>query len=383
MPQSRLTFSTSCSMCAADSADLRSTHFGPCKGGATTSNNCSPMHSFCSYGFSRSMRTSRSPSSPVTSHLPSHTSMSATNRRSRPPLVLIANDQEWSARSIESVLGPRGYAALRVTTAQRALELARIAQPDAIILDMGLPDIGGRVVCERLRQDSRIPLNVPILLTTTAMTSRSERLEALSAGAWEICAEPLDVEVLLLKLDAYVAAKLAADRIREETLVDEETGLYNARGLARRAREIGGEAIRRNDALACVAFSTEQEAAGAEIDSAESNRVVAETVSRVCHCSARLSDAIGRVGPNEFAIIAPGTTEEGAEHIVARLRDSFDSLRITEPERRLRFSASIAGVTNLASSAVDAMELLYRATTSLRQTRGYATPATDTAVRQP
>ena len=308
--------------------------------------------------------------------------MSAPNRRSRPPLVLIANDQEWSARSIESVLGPRGYAALRVATSQRTLELARIAHPDAIILDMALPDLGGRVVCERLRQDPRIPMNVPILLTTSAITSRSERLEALSAGAWEICAEPLDVELLLLKLDAFVQAKLAADRIREETLVDEETGLYNARGLARRARELGGEAIRRNDAIACVAFSTEHEGTGTDLDSAESSRIVAETVSRVCQCSARLSDAIGRVGPNEFAIIAPGTTEEGAARIVARLRDSFDSLRIAEPERRLRFSASVSGVTNLAAASVDTMELLYRATTSLRQTRGYSSPAGDAAFSQ-
>jgi diguanylate cyclase (GGDEF)-like protein len=296
-------------------------------------------------------------------------------------LVLIANDQEWSARSIESVLGPRGYAALRVSTSQRALELARIAQPDAIILDMALPDLGGRVVCERLRQDSHIPLNVPILLTTSAIASRSEKLEAYAAGAWEICAEPLDVEVLLSKLDAFVQAKLAVDRIREETLVDEETGLYNARGLARRARELGGDAIRRNDAIACVAFSTDRESNGSEIDSSESNRIVVEAVSRVCQHSARLSDVIGRVGPNEFAIIAAGTNEDGAERIVTRLRASFDSLCIAEPERRLRFSASIAGVANLATSAVDAMELLYRATTSLRQNRGSGTQTADAAVR--
>lgn len=308
--------------------------------------------------------------------------MSAPNRRSRPPLVLIANDQEWSARSIESVLGPRGYAALRVTTSERALELARIAQPDAIILDMALPDLGGRVVCGRLRQDPHIPLNVPILLTSSATVSRSEKLEAYAAGAWDICAEPLDVEVLLPKLNAFVQAKLAADRIREETLVDEETGLYNARGLARRARELGGEAIRRNDAIACVVFSTEQDPSNTAFDSAASNRILAETVSQVCQCSARISDAIGRVGPNEFAIIAPGTDEEGAERIVRRLRDSFESIHTTEPEHRLRFSASVAGVTNLAASAVDAMELLYRATTSLRQSRGYVIPAPDPTVRQ-
>src|SRR5690242_12076334 len=295
--------------------------------------------------------------------------MSASNRRSRPPLVLIANDQEWSARSLESVLGPYGYAALRVTTSERALELARIAQPDAIIIDMGLPDLGGRAVCERLRQDSWIPLNVPIILTTSAVASRSERLDAYAACAWELCAEPFDVEVLLLKLDAFVQAKLAADRIREETLVDEETGLYNARGLARRAREIGGEAIRRSDSLACVAFSPLGDAESPI--AAEGDREVAETISRICQCSARLSDAVGRIGPNEYAIIAPGAGEDGAERIVARLRESLESapVRIHEHEHRFRLAASVAAVTNLAESAVDAMELLYRATTTLRQVR--------------
>lgn len=310
--------------------------------------------------------------------------MSASNRRSRPPLVLIANDQEWSARSLESVLGPHGYAALRVTTSERALELAPITQPDAIILDMGLPELGGRAVCERLRQDSRIALNVPIIMTTAAVASRSERLDAYAAGAWELCAEPLDVEVLLLKLDAFVQAKLAADRIREETLVDDETGLYNARGLARRAREIGGEAIRRSDALACVAFSLVPDAMDAS-GTPSGDREIAETVSRICQLSARLSDAVGRIGPNEYAIIAPGAGEEGAERIVSRLRTSLEStpVRIQEREQRLRVATSFAAVTNLADSAVDAMELLYRATTSLRQARGDAhQPAAESSVRQ-
>lgn len=311
--------------------------------------------------------------------------MSAPNRRSRPPLVLIANDQEWSARSLESVLGPRGYAAVRVTTAQRTLELARIAQPDAIIIDMAIPDLGGRVVCERLRHDVQIPLNVPIILTTSAIASRSERLDAYVAGAWELCTEPLDAEVLLLKLDAFVQAKLAADRIREETLVDVETGLYNARGLARRAREIGGEAIRRSDAVACVAFSAEHEGTPNAAPESDVDHEIAETVSRLCQASARSSDAVGRVGPNEYAIIAPATSEEGAERIVARLRDSFETatLRIREREHRLRFTASIAAVGNLADSAVDAMELLFRATTALRQLRAYPPqPATESIVRR-
>jgi hypothetical protein len=199
-------------------------------------------------------------------------------------------------------------------------------------------------------------------------------LEAYAAGAWEICAEPLDVEVLLLKLDAFVQAKLAADRIREETLVDDESGLYSARGLARRAREISGEAVRRSDAVACIVFTPECEAGSEELEAVDDAREVAAAVGRICQSRARLSDAVGRVGPNEYAIIAPATSAEGAERIVERLRESFatTTCRVQEREHRFRFSAAVAAVPNLAESAVDTMELLYRATTSLRQSRAYA-----------
>jgi diguanylate cyclase (GGDEF)-like protein len=302
------------------------------------------------------------------------------NRPSRPPVVLIASDQEWSARSLESVLGPRGYAVLRAGTGQRTLELARIAQPDAYIVDAGMSDIRGVELCARLRQDPKFPLNVAIIMTTPSpINNRAERLEAYTAGAWELCAEPIDIDVLLLKLDAFVQAKLAADRVREESLVDEETGLYNVRGLARRAREIGGDATRRGDAVACVVFAPESDAAAGRPTTDNESPQVAEVVSRICRTSARASDAIGRLGPNEYAIIAPSTSAAGADRIVERLRDSFaaTTVRLGDREHRFRFSAFVASVPNIAESSVDTLELLYSATASLRQARNSIVPPVD------
>src|SRR5579864_9776616 len=70
-------------------------------------------------------------------------SMSENEKPSRPPLVLLANDQEWSARSLESILGPNGYAVLRAYTGKQVLDLARSAQPDLVIMDIRLPDMDG------------------------------------------------------------------------------------------------------------------------------------------------------------------------------------------------------------------------------------------------
>src|SRR6476660_5071134 len=173
------------------------------------------------------------------------------------PLVLIANDQEWSARSLESILGPSGYSVVPAYTEQKALERARTAQPDMVILDARMPDIHGFEVCRMLRSDPRFSATTPIVITTSGPSGRTQRLEAYRAGAWEFLGQPLDGEALLLKLHTFLQSKRQVDLLRDESLLDQGTGLYNMRGLARRAREIGSEAFRRHEALACVVLTPE------------------------------------------------------------------------------------------------------------------------------
>src|ERR1700677_1632141 len=67
-----------------------------------------------------------------------------------PPLVLIATDQEWAARSLETLLGPNGYAVLRAYNGRQAVELARSAQPDVVIIDLRLGEGDGLDVCRAL-----------------------------------------------------------------------------------------------------------------------------------------------------------------------------------------------------------------------------------------
>ena len=234
------------------------------------------------------------------------------------PLVLIANDQEWSARSLESILGPNGYAVIRAYTGQQALERARTSQPDIIILDAQMPDIHGFEVCRALRSDPRFSTTTPIVITTSGPSGRTQRLEAYRAGAWEFLGQPLDGEALLLKLHTFLQAKRQStcSAMRACSI---GTGLYNMRGLARRAREIGSEAFRRHEALACIVFAP-------ETDLPRTSRRDAEEQCSGCraggrhHSSARSGlRCHWTAGPTEFAVIAPATESEGAVRLMQRL----------------------------------------------------------------
>ena len=283
------------------------------------------------------------------------------------PLVLIANDQEWSARSLESILGPNGYAVVRAYTGQQALERARTSQPDLIILDAQMPDMHGFEVCRALRGDPRFSATTPIVITTSGPSGRTQRLEAYRAGAWEFLGQPLDGEALLLKLNTFLECKREVDLLREENLLDPGSGLYNMRGLSRRAREIGAEAFRRRDPVACVVFAPDIENGEAETPEDEARRM-SDQVALLFRQAGRQSDAIGRLGMAEYGVIAPATGPEAAVRLARRLGGAIESspIPVRGGERTLKLRAGYCAVPDFAESSVDAVELLLRATSALR-----------------
>lgn len=289
----------------------------------------------------------------------------------RPPLALIGSDQEWSIRSIESILGPHGYAVLRAYNGKEVMERAQAGQPDVVILDLRLPDQDGRAVCRALREQRIVSPATPILMISSGHPAKADRLKALQAGAWEVLSLPLDAEEFLLKLSAFVHAKTESDALREEGLVDRSTGFYSVRGLARRAREVGAEAFRRKTALACVVIGVDPvDAAGVEGGGDSSALAEAlEMVGQAFQSTARSSDVIGRLGRSEFAVIAPATDAEGAMRLAERLAEAVASRQAIPGARGVRLRAGYEGVADLHQTPVEPVDLLVRATAALRQVR--------------
>lgn len=227
-------------------------------------------------------------------------------------LVLIANDHEWSARSIETILVAAGMRVVRTLTGHETLSVAARELPDLLILDLQLPDISGVNVCSQLRADPRFGASTPILITTAGPSGRQQRLAAYEAGAWEFYGQPLDGEALLHKVRVFLAARLETAEARRQHLIDRTTGLYTRAGMERRATELASEAKRNGGGMACVAIKAVRPG------SLESNRIAAILRSR-----ARTSDAAGLLAPNTFAVLAGGIGRDGATRLAERLREAI------------------------------------------------------------
>ncbi|MFN0097675.1 MAG: response regulator [Gemmatimonadaceae bacterium] len=280
--------------------------------------------------------------------------------RVRPPLTLIANSQEWHSRSLESILGPHGYAVLRAYTGKQAIERARNARPDLIILDTDLPDRDGFDVCRELRAAGGVSDATPILMTSPGHPSRAKRLEALRAGAWDFIGAALDGEELPLRLDAYLRAKHEVDRARDESLLDELTGLYNDRGLARRARELGSQAFRDREPFACIVLTP------LVADNADNVDAIVRHVAQLLRDIGRSSDAIGVIGPSEFAVVTQGTDSSGAMRLAERLSEAAS---LTFAGRPLRLAVGYDAVPDYHEAPIEPRDMLQRAATAMRLSR--------------
>jgi two-component system KDP operon response regulator KdpE len=125
--------------------------------------------------------------------------------------VLVVDDEPQFLRALQTNLRGAGYDVVGATTAEEALSTAALQPPDAVILDLLLPDGRGTDVCQELRRWT----DAPIILVS-AVGDEAEKISALDAGADDYVTKPFAIGELLARLRA---ALRRAGPTAEPTLV--------------------------------------------------------------------------------------------------------------------------------------------------------------------
>ncbi|OAR23167.1 DNA-binding response regulator [Streptomyces sp. ERV7] len=109
--------------------------------------------------------------------------------------VLVVEDEPQLVRALEINLRARRYDVDAAPDGGTALVLAAANPPDAVLLDLGLPDMDGIEVMRTLRRWSRAPI-----LVVSARSTSDEKVEALDAGADDYITKPFSMAELLARL---------------------------------------------------------------------------------------------------------------------------------------------------------------------------------------
>jgi two-component system, OmpR family, KDP operon response regulator KdpE len=148
--------------------------------------------------------------------------------------LLVIDDEARFLRALAISLRARGYEVETAATGEDGLTVAARAHPDAVVLDLGLPDLDGLDVLRALRGWTTVPV-----IVLSARHEEQAKVEALDIGADDYVTKPFGMDELLARLRATLRRSVPA---QDEPLI--ETPDFTIDLAAKRARSATGEDVR-------------------------------------------------------------------------------------------------------------------------------------------
>jgi len=148
------------------------------------------------------------------------------------PLVLLVEDEPQMRKFVRIALESHNYRVVEAATGEKAMRQASAYTPDAILLDLGLPDMDGLEVTRRLREWSAVPIVI-----ISARGQEDSKVRALDGGADDYITKPFGAAELMARLRVALRhaaqskdAPTALIRIGEDVEIDLVKRVVRVRG---------------------------------------------------------------------------------------------------------------------------------------------------------
>jgi len=243
------------------------------------------------------------------------------------PRILVVDDSATNRELLEVILEEEGFRAVVACNGQEALSLAATDPPDAILLDVAMPEMDGFDVCRRLQQNLDTALT-PVIFVTARADDTESVCHGLALGAHDYVTKPFDPDELVARVRAALRLKAQNDRLRRMTLTDPLTGLGNRRAISGHIKSRLSRWRRRQEPFALLMADIDHFKRINDLHGHEAGDRVLKALSDLFLDVARTEDAVGRIGGEEFVIILDHAHRATALRAAERLRDRVARLRV-------------------------------------------------------
>ena len=146
--------------------------------------------------------------------------------------ILVVDDEPQILRGLKVILRDAGYVVQTASTKTEALDAVAVRPPDAVVLDLVLPDGSGVDVCSKIREWTALPI-----LVLSAVGDEREKVRALDAGADDYVTKPFGTDELLARLRAIL--RRAVDEGAEPAITMGELVIdMSARSVTRAGQDV-------------------------------------------------------------------------------------------------------------------------------------------------
>jgi diguanylate cyclase (GGDEF)-like protein len=280
-------------------------------------------------------------------------------------LVLVVDDVGKNLQLAVGILDSAGYATSFASSVKQAIERVKTANPDLILLDLMMPDMGGIELCRRLKTDT-LYAHIPIIFVTDSK-EKEDILNAFNSGAVDYVNKPFYSWELLARVKIHLELKKTQEELKNinsqlEKLVrtDSLTGVNNRREIL----YLGEKEFQR-----CRRYHRYFSVLFIDIDHFKhindtfghtlGNKTLITVAGAIKTCL-RQVDSFGRFGGEEFVAILPETNLEDATTTAQRICQVINKLNIELDQQKVRVTASI-GVATFSPQDNNLEEVIERA----------------------
>lgn len=269
-----------------------------------------------------------------------------------------------SIRVLAVGVDPAGLEGASVDSADDLLgAIARLADGgiDVVVLSLELPDGGGVDAVRAVRE--RAP-DVPVI----AVTERDQAERAIDAGASDVVPPDADPDLLARAIRYATSLQRIVEESRRHQIVDELTGLYNARGFEQLASHHVAVADRDKRPIVLVFVSLQGLDELDEVEDAAERAGWLAEAARVLRAAVRESDVIARVGDGAFCILLTGDASGAESLVLSRLVEAIAASNARSGRAR-QLALSVGAAAYDPENPVTLDELIAQADRRMREHR--------------
>jgi diguanylate cyclase (GGDEF)-like protein len=272
--------------------------------------------------------------------------------------ILIVDDTPDNLRLLAKILESQGYIVRKALNGRMALQGVHRDPPSLILLDINMPEMNGYEVCQKLKA-SEASAQIPVIFIS-ALERLENKVRAFELGGVDYITKPFQEQEVLMRvknqlliqqqrqqlleqnqrLEHEIQERLRAEaEVRQLSVTDELTGLYNRRGfflLANQQLKIA----RRTQTSYFVLFAdldglkNINDTLGHEMG----DRIIVEA-AQILKQTFREADIVARLGGDEFAVFIPNFSGDISTNFHSRLQENID--RFNQQSERAYISISL------------------------------------------